>query len=54
MQRVQHPAHRQGRRYYQDDRFARGEQQANDQLPIITRLVKIDFPKFDGVDPSGI
>jgi hypothetical protein len=52
MQRFQHPAHHQGRRYYQDDIVARGEQEADDQLAIITRLVKIDFPKFDGYDPS--
>ena len=53
MQRVQHPIHHQGRRYYQDDQFPRGEQQINDQLAIITRSVKIDLPKFDGIDPSG-
>ena len=53
MQRVQHSAHHHGRNFYQDDKVARGEHQVEDQLAIITRSVKIDFPKFDGSNPSG-
>ena len=53
MQRFQHSTHHQGRNYYQDDRVARCEHQTKDQLAIITRSVRIDFPKFDGFDPLG-
>jgi hypothetical protein len=31
----------------------RGEHQAEDPLAIITRSVKVDFPKFGGSNPSG-
>jgi hypothetical protein len=41
------------RNYYQDDRVARGEHQAENQLAIITRSIKIDFSKFDGFDLLG-
>jgi hypothetical protein len=53
MQRVHHAAHQPSRNFFQDDRLPRGEHLAEDPVAIITRLVKVDFPKFDGIDPSG-
>ncbi|XP_059456454.1 uncharacterized protein LOC132186493 [Corylus avellana] len=46
-------AQRHMRRQYTEDRAYRGDQQGDDQLAIITRSVRIEFPKFDGIDPSG-
>jgi hypothetical protein len=53
MQRVHHAAHQPGRNFFQDDRLPKGEHLVEDPVAIITRLVKVDFPKFDGIDPSG-
>ncbi|XP_059449450.1 uncharacterized protein LOC132180588 [Corylus avellana] len=46
-------AQRHTRRQYAEDRVYRSDQQGDDQLAIITRSVRIEFPKFDGTDPSG-
>jgi hypothetical protein len=47
------PANQHLRRQFPDDRGPRMEQQGDDQLAIVTRSVRIEFPKFDGTDPTG-
>jgi hypothetical protein len=62
--RVHQPAHLNWRRPGYDDRGYGGDMQggyggygddhhSEEQLAIITRSVRIDFPTFDGIDPSG-
>jgi hypothetical protein len=41
------------RKHYHEERNAMFDQEGEDHDGIITRSVRIDFPKFDGSDPVG-
>ena len=58
--RILQPAQQNWRRPYHRDYGYGGDQQGGyggdqkeDELAIITRLLRVEFPKFDGNDPSG-
>jgi hypothetical protein len=46
-------AHQKLRRPYTTDQGSGNDQQGNEQLAILTRFVQVEFPKFDGNDPTG-
>jgi hypothetical protein len=58
--RILQPAQQNWRRPCQDDRGYGGDQQGgyggnqqgDEKLAIITRSIRVEFPKFDGNDPS--
>ena len=51
--RHQFPTSQHLMRQFPDDRGPRMEQQGDDSLAIVTRSVRIEFPKFDGTDLAG-